>query len=79
MYTNIFSENAKLDPCHRFMSKMEGGEYEDWSKMEGQSNECIPDNFYINETVACDNFIYSTDIFSNTLTSEIDLVNQHIS
>jgi hypothetical protein len=62
-YTNIFSENEKLDPCRRFKSKFEGGDH-----------DCVPENFYDNETVPCDAYIYSREIFTNTLTTDIDLV-----
>jgi hypothetical protein len=63
LYTNIFSENEKLDPCRRFKSKFEGEDY-----------DCLPENFYDNETVPCDAYIYSREIFTNTLTTDIDLV-----
>jgi hypothetical protein len=62
-YTNIFSENEKLDPCRRFKSKF-----------EGEDHDCVPENFYDNETVPCDAYIYSREIFTNTLTTDIDLV-----
>ena len=76
LYTNIFSENDKLDPCRRFKSKIEGGEYHDDNSKTGmQYDECSPEHFYTNETVPCDDYIYSRDIFTNTLTSDINLVN----
>jgi hypothetical protein len=44
------------------------------SKFEYETHDCSPDNFFTNETVPCDTYIYNRDVFANTLTTDINLV-----